>query len=56
MKDIRGGALFARVSEISVEDNEFTDNVEAALRLRDNADVRAQNNHFANNRVDHDET
>ncbi len=55
-KDNRVGALFARVSEISVEDNEFTDNVEAALRLRDNADVRAQNNHFANNRVDHDET
>lgn len=53
--DNRVGAHFARVAASSVEDNAFTGNVESALRLRDGAAVRAQNNHFANNHVDTDE-
>lgn len=54
-KDNRVGAQFARVNGCSVEDNDFNGNVEAGLRLRDNGDMRVQNNHFANNRVDQDE-
>jgi parallel beta-helix repeat protein len=55
-RDNRVGAQFTRVHDCVVEDNEFTGNVEAALRLLDQPGVRVENNHFANNAVDQDET
>jgi parallel beta-helix repeat protein len=54
-KDNRVGAQFSRVHDCTVENNEFTGNVEAALRLIDQPGVTVNNNHFANNRVDQDE-
>jgi parallel beta-helix repeat protein len=55
-RDNRVGAQFTRVHDCLVENNEFIGNVEAALRLLDQPGVRVENNHFANNAVDQDET
>jgi hypothetical protein len=54
-RDNRIGAQFERVRSCVVEGNNFTDSLEAALRLVNRPDVTSQNNHFANNRVDQDE-
>jgi parallel beta-helix repeat protein len=54
-RDNRVGAQFTRVDACTVTDNEFTGNVEAALRLINQPGVELENNRYVDNRVDEDE-
>ncbi len=55
-RDNRVGAQFKRVSDCSVIDNTFAGNIEAALRLIGQPDVRLGSNTFEGNARDVDET
>lgn len=53
--DNRVGAQFTRVDGCTLTENEFTGNVEAALRLINQPGVTLENNRYVDNRVDEDE-
>lgn len=54
-KDNRVGAQFAHVHACTVINNEFVDNIEAALRLVSQPGVETVDNRFVGNRVDQDD-
>ncbi len=51
-KDNRVGVEFARVQDCSLEENQFTGNVEAGVKLIDQPGVKQVNNQFADNAAD----
>ncbi len=51
-RDNRVGAQFARVTGCSVDGNTFAENVETAVRINGQAEVRLERNEFQDNRAD----